>query len=321
MGFEQYRLYLQDHRKNIWRVAKALTVVALSVGILYTTMNFQQNTSSLKEKIYKFRKEAEQQLSQNDDYGSNVAGSKIESDATSTSNTTKESVGTSNELTAKLEEPLNYSAIWMSQEEADVLLKYMQRGVRLYLEWGSGGSTLNFAPLTQGKAYSIEHDEIWCNQMRDELLARELAHKVEIHCVPVRRGYLGWGKSAFEEGTYKQFESYINEIDLLGESIFDLILIDGRARVPAAIKSLAYISENSNVVIHDGKRIRKRDPSHDYSDIEIYYDFTEYIASPEERGIAVLKRKPEWNWLEGNIKAVKKLLEERETENSTVTIQ
>lgn len=312
--------YLQDRRKTTWRVAKALTVAAISVLFLYASLEFKQGTSTLKEKIYLLRKGAGQSLSQNDHFSTNRSGNNAELDTNLMANATENSKGTYNQLLSEQEQPLNYSAIWMGREEADVFLKYMRQGVRLYLEWGSGGSTLNFAPLTQEKAYSIEHDENWCKQMQEELAVRDLANKVEIHCVPVRRGYLGWGKSPFEEGTYEQFESYINEIDLLDEPIFDLILIDGRARVPAAIKSLAYISENSLVVIHDGKRIKQGDPSHDYADVEKYYDFIEYLASPGERGIAVLKRKPEWQWLEGDIEAVQKLLEEREKKNVQTTI-
>ena len=49
--------------------------------------------------------------------------------------------------------------IWMSQEEIDVITKYLSPDKHM-LEWGAGGSTLFFSTLV--KTYtSIEHDNDW----------------------------------------------------------------------------------------------------------------------------------------------------------------
>lgn len=47
-------------------------------------------------------------------------------------------------------------ALWMTREEAASMLEVMRKDM-VYLEYGSGGSTLAFAPMAK-RAYSIEHD-------------------------------------------------------------------------------------------------------------------------------------------------------------------
>jgi len=59
------------------------------------------------------------------------------------------------------------------------------------------------------------------------------------------------GKS---DGTYEQFTKYIDGISLFNVPTFDVIFVDGRARVAAAWKALPYLGPNSTLFIHDWDR-------------------------------------------------------------------
>ncbi len=97
---------------------------------------------------------------------------------------------------------------WMKDEEIDAILALIKPTTR-YLEWGSGGSTWTFA-VRAASAHSIEHNKAWCNDVGVALKGLE-ATSVTLHCVTVEPGHLGWG-GGFEEGTYDQFDEYINAV-------------------------------------------------------------------------------------------------------------
>lgn len=208
------------------------------------------------------------------------------------------------------EHTVDYSNIMMTTTETDTLLKYLFK-IDTYIEWGSGGSTLNFAPFARRVAHSIEHDPDWCEKVKSKLSKSRHYARIVYHCVLVSKGYRNWGRSSsFEEGTYFQFDKYVDRIDALGEPLFDFVLIDGRARVATAIKSLAYISPDSRVVLHDATRIFKSSVHHPrYDLITTYYDFEEFIAVQGRAGIAIMTRKPQWQFLQGNVSAVNDLLQ------------
>lgn len=56
----------------------------------------------------------------------------------------------------ELPSPETLKALWMTREEAASMLEVMRKDM-VYLEYGSGGSTMAFAPMAK-RAYSIEHD-------------------------------------------------------------------------------------------------------------------------------------------------------------------
>lgn len=204
---------------------------------------------------------------------------------------------------------VDYCAMLMEPFEIDALLAHIC-DVDSYLEWGSGGSTLNFAPFARRVAHSVEHDAGWCRSLQGKLSRCAECDRVHHHCVRVPRGYRNWGRhSRFEEGTYHQFDTYIDKVDDLKERSFDFVLIDGRARVAAAVKTLAYISSGSRVVLHDASRIDEDTKDHPkYELVRTYYDFEELVLRDGFPGIAVMRRKPEWDFLEGNVSAVNTLL-------------
>jgi len=214
--------------------------------------------------------------------------------------------------------PVDLNGILMYASEVKLVHKYLRRGVKNYLEWGSGGSSFNFPQYVSGRVVSIEHDKEWCDKVKRGLNRTKNiyinSNRVEVRCVSVERGTGGWGvNSPFEEGSYPVFKEYIDEISKAstvtkGRSIeftkWDFVLIDGRARVDAAIKSLSFIGNNSVVVLHDSWRTRWK-----YAEVFDYYNVVEESISFWSQGVVVMKRKPKFSYLEGRPFLVQKILD------------
>ena len=122
------------------------------------------------------------------------------------------------------------------------------------LEYGAGGSTTLFSRFTK-KWVSIDHDEWWGQKVNKILLERGLESKAKVYTVPTDLPYKNG------DGTEEQFQSYINFPKKFEEK-YDLIIDDGRARVPvsiAALKNNLFQSSSSLLIIHDWQR-RKYKP-------------------------------------------------------------
>lgn len=121
-----------------------------------------------------------------------------------------------------------YERQMMHRAELDLIASYLRPG-DVYLEYGSGGSTLNFAPRV-GRAYSIEHDCGWAKFLKGSVEGEDGYENLEVRCVEVPRGRRGWGTfSKFEHGNYEQFREYVDEVEVLPDKKFDKVFIDGRA--------------------------------------------------------------------------------------------
>ena len=130
---------------------------------------------------------------------------------------------------------------WMDEKEMKLITDVLNDDT-VMLEWGSGGSTLNFSSLVN-KYYSIEHNEEWYNKIQNELSSYPL-NDVEYRFVKQNE------PSDDGQSTYKQFKDYIDEVDSFNTK-FDVVLIDGRARRLCAKKVIPYLKPSSFVFIHD----------------------------------------------------------------------
>lgn len=197
--------------------------------------------------------------------------------------------------------------ILFKMTEVHFVQRYLSNNVNTYLEWGSGGSTYYFPQYVKRRVVSIEHDRRWCEQVRSNVSKSEGDVRVEVHCVEIPRGTLGWGlKSPFEEGNYVVFRKYIDEIDVINQPTWDFVFIDGRARVDASIKALSYIRNDSIVMLHDTWRILYK-----YRPILDYYDVKDQTYTAWNQGVAALIRKPKYAYLQGDHAAVQTILNDK----------
>ncbi len=186
---------------------------------------------------------------------------------------------------------IDTSLVMMPGSEVQKLRDLLSRtriasGGRLaYLEYGSGGSTTEFTKYAS-VAVSIEHDTDWCNVVRERLAKSEIRHVRQI-CVAKENSTHGGS-----EGDYVSFERYIDAVDSAGlPRVYDFVLIDGRARLGAALKVLPYLHDNSVVVVHDTARKR-------YDGVEKYYEVVDKDVEEAnyprlKNGFMVLRRRGE----------------------------
>lgn len=140
--------------------------------------------------------------------------------------------------------------------------------------------------------------------MQSKLEEMKVAN-VEMHCVLVP-SY----NRAFSDGTYLEFKDYVDAVEKLGEETFDFVLVDGRARIAAAVKVLSYLHNDSVVVLHDANRIFEDRLRQDrYEEVWDYYDSVVSLWGPKARGVVVLKRKASLHHLQGDHIAVQNILD------------
>ena len=132
-------------------------------------------------------------------------------------------------------------------EYADVFLK--ERPNARVFEWGSGASTIWLAKRAE-EVVSVEHDQDWANQVSGRI--QNSAH-VQLNVVtPAASGNVPSGKFGFE-GQF--FDDYVAKIDDF-DGMFDLIVIDGRAREACLQRAMARLSKNGIILLDDYKRKR-----------------------------------------------------------------
>ena len=158
-------------------------------------------------------------------------------------------------------------------KEIDLIQSYLS-DKKIMLEYGCGGSTTIF-PRYVKKYYSIEHNLDWFWNVQQEIYNDKLDN-VEIHLCDIPKGvptkreefweryddnilyaseHLDTNIPSFEDCVYPKdkyvWNEYIDYVDKLNVKLFDVILIDGRARTDCAYKVLNYIDKGSIVFIND----------------------------------------------------------------------
>ena len=134
---------------------------------------------------------------------------------------------------------------WMTDNETNLLKSYLKKDMIVF-EWGCGGSTLEFSKFVK-EYYSVEHDFEWY-----KLISKNIQKNTKLYYSPPETQNLDW-QPRFEEGDYNNFKNYVNQINAIAsfDKKFDLIVIDGRARVDCAIEALPHLSEKGVIINND----------------------------------------------------------------------
>lgn len=129
-------------------------------------------------------------------------------------------------------------------------LLHYTKGKKNYLEWGSGASTTAVGILADS-ATSIENQQEWCKQMRSSKLTQFwiMNGVLVYHCIDTGpSGELG---IPLGEVDVVKARRYVDVIDSLNHTVYDVVLIDGRFRAACGLKVLDYIDDCSYVFVHD----------------------------------------------------------------------
>lgn len=126
--------------------------------------------------------------------------------------------------------------------EEDFLFEHLSKDMDV-LEWGSGRSTLAIAKRVRSLV-SIEHYHGYYIATK-KLLNQNKITNVQLLFLPANNQPVGES-----DGSYEDFTDYINAVN---DKRFDLIFVDGRARVACARKALELLRNHSNglIFIHD----------------------------------------------------------------------
>lgn len=163
---------------------------------------------------------------------------------------------------------------WMSDQEIDLIKKYLSED-KVMLEWGSGGSTCTFAPLVK-EYYSIEHNKKWYEDVDTYLSKQKFREKVFNFLV----------EPDFPRTIptkYEEFKSYIEYVDTINKN-YDIVLIDGRARVECAKYVIPCLNDDAVVLVHDYF------PRSHYYSINQYYERIDAVTSGQSIAAFKLKK-------------------------------
>lgn len=149
--------------------------------------------------------------------------------------------------------PLADELPWITFRAIDWLDSYLDSGMKVF-EYGAGGSTL-FLAKRAGSVVSVEHDESFYRIVRDELLRRNINNCQLILRQPEPCKGSGGTYASFQS-KYKGwcFESYVRTIDDFPDGGFDLVLVDGRARVACINQALKKVKPGGALMLDNSDR-------------------------------------------------------------------
>ena len=168
---------------------------------------------------------------------------------------------------------------WMASEEIAAIEKLLEPDDRM-LEFGSGRSTLWLSSLVK-EIHSIEHNASWAAEV-----SSAAASNVHVHCREPEFAHVG-----FTPAKPGQFESYLAVPDEL-QIEFDVALIDGRARIEAAVNVAPCLRSGGWLFFHDWYN-RERYYTRQ-NELTPYYTLVDELSITETpQTLAIFRRTPE----------------------------
>lgn len=145
---------------------------------------------------------------------------------------------------------------WMLEKAVKFIDGILKKDFDVF-EWGSGGSTLYFSKRVKS-VVSVENDQNWFNKLSEEIKTQGITNINLIYSNYDRDGNIKdisnpdayVSNSLYYNG--KVFEKYAKTIDSFGN--FDLILVDGRARLGCSKHGMNKLKDNGFLIVDDFER-------------------------------------------------------------------
>lgn len=144
----------------------------------------------------------------------------------------------------------------MTENEKELFKKYIHHA-KIYLEFGSGGSTIAALKFSEGQIYSVESSNEWIKTLRQK---NEIINNSEksrrlnlIHADIGNVGMFGTPIVSENETNLERFLNYSQKIfsEYSKVKFADVILIDGRFRVACCLSTLLETNEDAVIILHD----------------------------------------------------------------------
>ncbi|TNE54342.1 MAG: hypothetical protein EP338_07975 [Bacteroidetes bacterium] len=154
---------------------------------------------------------------------------------------------------------------WITFEAIDLINQFMRDGQEIF-EFGGGGSSLFFTKKNI-RLYTVEHDQSWFESLQ-KIMSEKKRSNWTGHFVPVEKGNLvdvpdasipEHYSSNDENSKGHHYRSYASAIDQYPDHFFDLILVDGRARVSCLEHSINKLKTGGLLVLDNSDRSYYRD--------------------------------------------------------------
>ena len=179
---------------------------------------------------------------------------------------------------------------WITFEAFKWLEKYLKSDMIVF-EYGSGGSTLFFQKYVK-KIISIEHNRIWYKKMLELLKKKNLFFNSYFLIEPEKLLKRNNKKKDNYQSTHKTysnmtFKKYVNSIDKYPQKYFDVIFIDGRARISCFKKSITKIRQEGIIILDNSQRKRYQESLslfNKYKRID-FYGFGPYRFTPWQTSV------------------------------------
>jgi predicted O-methyltransferase YrrM len=145
---------------------------------------------------------------------------------------------------------------WWTYGAIDAVQRHLQSlgGNARVFEFGSGASTV-WLGRRSAEVHSVEHDESFAQIMRRVLVEAELSDNVTLIEVPPTHSADPQTRSGRPGEDDLDFSGYVDALEQVGGE-FDVICVDGRARVACALAAVRHLAPEGVLVWDDSQRPR-----------------------------------------------------------------
>jgi hypothetical protein len=150
--------------------------------------------------------------------------------------------------------PLEDQFPWIVYEAVAWLKSYLRQDMRVF-EWGSGGSTLFIAKRVKS-VISVEHDSGWYGQV-DKKIHEAGFDNIQYELIVPKKSeqFDTFYASSDERFWGYSFSDYAQAIDFHTINSFDLVVVDGRARLGCIKHAISRVRPGGYLLLDNSERI------------------------------------------------------------------
>lgn len=141
---------------------------------------------------------------------------------------------------------------WITFPAMRWLTSYLRPSMSVF-EWGSGGSTLFFARRV-ARVVSVEYDAGWCEAVAVRLRDHGLGNAQVRHLPPEPGDDGALYRSSAAEFAGMSFRRYVDSVLAYPDGSFDVILVDGRARLGCLVTALPKLKPDGVLILDNSER-------------------------------------------------------------------
>lgn len=140
---------------------------------------------------------------------------------------------------------------WFTYDGIAQLERILQPGFKVF-EYGSGGSTIFLAPRVS-QLVSVEHDPGWTKTVKQAIEQHSISNVTYLVKPPTK----SQSKHEYFRSTKEKdasFKDYVSAISDYPDRSFDIVIVDGRARVPCVREAFAKVKPGGYIILDNSER-------------------------------------------------------------------